>query len=85
MLGPEERMNRNEYGQEGNAKECSKYCTIALISQASKLMLKNSPSQASEMVDKTGPIGLEATIQSRASAYLCQEKPPSKMASFSAL
>ena len=36
-------------------------------------------------VDKTGPIGLEATIQSRASAYLCQEKPPSKMASFSAL
>ena len=24
----------------GNAKECSNYCTIALISQASKVMLK---------------------------------------------
>ena len=24
----------------GNAKECSSYCTIALISQASKVMLK---------------------------------------------
>ena len=32
-----------------NGKECSKYCTIALISQASKLMLENSPSQASEI------------------------------------
>ena len=26
--------------KEGNAKECSNYCTIALISHASKLMLK---------------------------------------------
>ena len=26
--------------QEGNAKECSNYCTIALISHASKIMLK---------------------------------------------
>ena len=26
--------------KKGNAKECSKYCTIALISQASKVMLK---------------------------------------------
>ena len=26
--------------KEGNAKECSNYCTIALISQASKVMLK---------------------------------------------
>ena len=26
--------------KKGNAKECSNYCTIALISQASKLMLK---------------------------------------------
>ena len=29
------------------AKECSNYRTIALISHASKVMLKNSPSQAS--------------------------------------
>ena len=26
--------------KEGNAKECSNYCTIALISHASKIMLK---------------------------------------------
>ena len=26
--------------KKGNAKECSKYCTTALISQASKVMLK---------------------------------------------
>ena len=28
------------FSKKGNAKECSKYCTIALISQASKVMLK---------------------------------------------
>ena len=32
--------------QKGNDKECSNYCTIALISHASKVML-NFPSQAS--------------------------------------
>ena len=26
--------------KKGNAKECSKYCTVALISHASKVMLK---------------------------------------------
>ena len=33
--------------KKGSAKECSNYCTIALISHASKVILKNSPSQAS--------------------------------------
>ena len=33
--------------KKGNAKECSNYRTIALISHASKVMLQNSPSQAS--------------------------------------
>ena len=33
--------------KKGNAKECSNYHTIALISHASKIMLKNSPSQDS--------------------------------------
>jgi len=33
--------------KKGNAKECSNYCTIALISHTTKVMLKNSPSQAS--------------------------------------
>ena len=30
-----------------NTKECSNYCTITLISHASNVMLKNSPSQVS--------------------------------------
>ena len=33
--------------KKGNAKECSNYCTIALISYASKVMLKILLSQAS--------------------------------------
>ena len=33
--------------KKGNAKECSNYCTIALISHASKVILQNSPSQFS--------------------------------------
>ena len=33
--------------KKGNAKECSNYHTIALISHTSKVILKNSPSQAS--------------------------------------
>ena len=33
--------------KKGNPKECSNYRTIALMSHASKVILKNSPSQAS--------------------------------------
>ena len=33
--------------KKGNAKECSNYGTIALISHTSKVMLKNSSNQAS--------------------------------------
>ena len=33
--------------KKGNAKECSNYCTIALISYTSKSNAQNSPSQAS--------------------------------------
>ena len=32
--------------RKGNPKDCSNYCTIALISHASRVMLKISPSQA---------------------------------------
>ena len=37
------------YKMVGNAKECSNYRTIALISHASKVMLQNSPRQASAL------------------------------------
>ena len=35
-----EKVNYQSNPQNGNAKECSNYCTIALISQASKVMFK---------------------------------------------
>ena len=37
--------------KKGNAKECSNYRTIALISHASKVILKISPSQASAICE----------------------------------
>ena len=37
--------------KEGNAKECSNYCTIALISQASKVMLKISQASLQQYVN----------------------------------
>ena len=35
-----EKVSFHSNPKKGNAKECSNYCTIALISQASKAMLK---------------------------------------------
>ena len=37
--------------KKGNAKECSKYCTIALISHASKVMLKILQAQLQQYVN----------------------------------
>ena len=37
--GPE-RLSFHSNSKEGNAKECSNYCTVALISHASKVILK---------------------------------------------
>ena len=35
-----EKVSFHSNPKKGNAKECSNYCTIALISHASKVMLK---------------------------------------------
>ena len=35
-----EKVSCHSNPKEGNAKECSNYCTIAVISHASKVMLK---------------------------------------------
>ena len=35
-----EKVRFHSTPKKGNAKECSNYCTIALISQTSKVMLK---------------------------------------------
>ena len=41
--------------KKGNAKECSKYCTIALISHASKVMLKILQARLQQYVDHELP------------------------------
>ena len=41
--------------KQGNAKECSNYCTIALISHASKVMLKILPARLQEYVNRELP------------------------------
>ena len=45
--------------KKGNAKECSNYCTIALISQASKVMLKILQARLQQYVNR-GPPGVQA-------------------------
>ena len=43
MMGPGTRAEMNAFipvPKKGNAKQCSNYCIIALISHASKVMLK---------------------------------------------
>ena len=37
--------------KKSNAKECTNYYTVALISHTSKVMLQNSPSQASTVCE----------------------------------
>ena len=41
--------------KKGNAKECSKYCTIALISHASKVMLKILQARLQQYVNRELP------------------------------
>ena len=47
--------------KKGNAKECSNYCTFALISHASKVMLKN-PSRLQQYVKQELP-GVQAVLE----------------------
>ena len=41
--------------KKGNAKECSKYCTFALISHASKIMLKILQARLQQYVNREFP------------------------------
>ena len=41
--------------EKGNTKECSNYCTIALISHASKVMLKNLQARLQQYVNRELP------------------------------
>ena len=45
-----------QISKKGNAKECSNYCTIALISHASKVMLKNLQARLQQYVNCELPL-----------------------------
>ena len=42
--------------KKGNAKECSNYCTIALISHASKVILKILQARLQQYVNRDFPV-----------------------------
>ena len=50
-----ENVSFHSNTKEGNSKECSDYCTIALISQASKVMLKILQARLQQYVNRELP------------------------------
>ena len=50
-----EKVSFHSIPKEGNAKECSNYCTIALISHTSKVMLKILQSRLQQYVNHELP------------------------------
>ena len=54
-----EKVSFHSIPKEGNAKECSNYCTIALMSHASKVMLKILQARLQEYVNRELP-GVQA-------------------------
>ena len=78
--------------KKGNAKECSNYCTIALISHASKVMLKILQARLQQYVNRELPdvqAGLEKAeepeIKLPTSAGSSKKQENSKKTSISAL
>ena len=50
-----EKVSFHSIPKKGNAKECSNYCTIALISHASKVMLKILQTRLQQYVNQELP------------------------------
>ena len=50
-----ETVSFHSNSKKGNAKECSNYCTIALISHASKVMLKILQARLQQYVNRELP------------------------------
>ena len=50
-----EKVSFHSNPKKGNAKECSNYCTIALISHASKIMLKILQARLQQYVNRELP------------------------------
>ena len=57
--------------KKGNAKECSKYCTIALISHASKVMLKMLQARLQQYMNSELP-DIQAGFRQRNKGSNCQ-------------
>ena len=51
-----EKVSFHSSHKKGNAKECSNYCTIALISHASKVMLKILQARLQQYVNGDGEL-----------------------------
>ena len=51
-----EKVRFHSNPKKGNAKECSNYCTIALISHASKVMLKIPQARLQQYVNRELPV-----------------------------
>ena len=50
-----EKVSFHSNPKKGNAKECSNYCTVALISHASKVMLKILQARLQQYVNRELP------------------------------
>ena len=50
-----EKISFHSIPKKGDAKECSNYCTIALISHASKIMLKILQTRLHQYVNREFP------------------------------
>ena len=51
-----EKVSFHSNPKKGNAKECSNYCTIALISHASKVMLKILQARLQQYINHELPV-----------------------------
>ena len=51
-----EKVNFHSNPKEINAKECSNYCTISLISHASKVMLKILQARLQQYINRDFPV-----------------------------
>ena len=78
--------------KKGNAKECSNYCTIALISHTGKVMLKNLQARLQQYVNRELPNvqtgfrkGEEPEIKLPTSAGSLKKQESSRKTSISAL
>ena len=61
--------------KKGNAKECSNYCTLALISHASKVMLKILQARLRQYVNHELPDVPDVSRKTAISAFFTMPKP----------